>query len=106
MQLYHQASELNYAVAQFNLAMMYETFELKESMLKMAFELYKKSAEQGFIPAKKIIWHDCIILEWERKKNLEEAFFWYNQASMQNDNVAQFNLALLYYKGEGTKKRL
>jgi len=35
-----------------------------------------------------------------------EAFYWYKEAAESVDIEAQYNLATLYYEGEGTEKSL
>lgn len=102
MKLYEEAANLNYAIAQYNLAMMYEKFEINEALLKKHLNCMKK------LPIKilyqhKIIQRDYTILAWERQK-IQKKLFWYEKAAQANNDVAQFNVALMFYSGEGTSK--
>jgi len=42
----------------------------------------------------------------ETQKNLEESFYWHQKAAENGKINAQYNLASLYYNGEGTEKNL
>ena len=39
-----------------------------------------------------------------KKKDYEKAFFWYEKAAMQEDDMAQYFLAVMYDKGKYVKK--
>ena len=39
-----------------------------------------------------------------KEKDYEGAFKWYKVAAEKGHKIAQYNLAVMYYKGEGTEK--
>ena len=71
---------------------------------KIAFDWYKKSAEQGYAVAQYNLGH-C----YERgeccEKNEKKAFEWYMKSAEQGFSLGQNNLGVCYGDGKGCKKR-
>jgi len=100
---YLPAAEQGYAIAQFNLAMMYSK---GEGVAKDEIEVLnwcRKSAEQGLTLAQ-----NCLGEIYAQgagvKQNDTEATRWYHRAAEQGHAVAQFNLGWMYDAGKGVDK--
>lgn len=95
---------------QYYLAQCYNQGIGVEQNFAKAFELYKRSAEQGHADAQ--YWmgsyyntqaEDPTIAE-EAQKNYQEAIKWYRLSAKQNNLKSQCNLANLLYQGKGGQK--
>src|SRR2546421_93529 len=49
--------------------------------------------------------NDALLYEKETE-NVENAFYWYQKAAGNGNDVAMYNLAICYENGEGTEKNL
>jgi TPR repeat protein len=73
-------------------------FELRD-FARIAFEWYKKSAEQEYSKAQNQL--GCIYYMGEgTEKNLEEAAHWFQKAANNGDYIAQYNLGECYELGK------
>jgi TPR repeat protein len=95
-----RAAQQGDAKAQWNLGALYISGGdgLKQD-LKNAFAWCQKSADQGFIPALATLG-----VLYARLKNPELAIHCWSKAADQGDPEAQYNLAMMYLKGEGTER--
>ena len=94
-----QAAEQEFSVAQANLAQLYENAEGEEKDLEKARYWYTKAAEKGYSPAS----YSLGVMDY-KQRNFEEALKHFATAAEQGDVLAQYNLAVIYTKGERTKK--
>jgi TPR repeat protein len=69
--------------------------------LRRAFECCQKAADLGFVPAQATLG-----VLFARIKNLDQAVFWWGKAAEQGDPEAQYNLALMFNKGQGVEQNL
>lgn len=97
---YRKAAEQGYSMGQFRLGLMYESGEGLEKDYKEALRWYRKAAEQEGV-------YRCSLgIKYEYgdetvEKNYKEAVRWYRKAAEQGDELAQYNLGLMYYYGNG-----
>jgi TPR repeat protein len=101
---YKKAAELEYAPAQFNLAVMYFVgWTGVIADYNKSFYWMRKAADQGYTDA---IFSVGGAYEAGRgvKQDYVRAAFWYKQAAVQGDKYAQGNLARLYLNGKGVPK--
>jgi TPR repeat protein len=77
----------------------------REALLRedipVAEKLFKKAAEQNYLPAQVEI-GDLLHAQQE----LEESFGWYMMAAYQGDAAASFNMGQMFAAGEGVEKNL
>src|SRR6266542_6608996 len=67
-------------------------------------DLYK-AAENGDINAQ----NNLAVMYYQGggiERDLEKAFYWFQQAAEHGCNVTQNNLAIMYYEGEGIERNL
>lgn len=100
---YQSAAEQGYAIAQFNLAMMYKQ---GQSVVKNEAEALKwctASAEQGLTLAQ-----NCLGGIYAQgagvKQNFTEAAQWYRRAAEQRQANAEYNLGFMYMEGDGVSQ--
>ncbi len=99
---YKKSAELNYAPAQFNLAVLLSSDKSLNQDLSQAFFWAEKAAEQNNANAQFLV---ASFFEQGKGtyKNKANARKWYQRAAVQDNPQAQFNLALMLLKGEGGK---
>jgi TPR repeat protein len=99
---FQKAADQGDAKAQWNLGSLYASGcpGLKRDLLK-AFSWCQSSADLGFLPAQATLG-----FLFARLKNMEMAATWWFKAAERGDPEAQYNLALLYSKGQGVKQDL
>ena len=100
-----KVAKQGHAIAQFNLAVMYDRGAgVAKNPSKLVY-WSKQAALQGYVPAQ-----FNLALMYERgagvAKNPSKAAYWYEKAALQGYVPAQFNLALMYYNGEEVTKDL
>ena len=71
--------------------------------LYLAFTYFNLAAAQGMAQAQSAI-GNSYEFGWGVKKLKERAFEWYLRAADNEDIIAQFNVGIYYYKGEGVEK--
>ncbi len=69
----------------------------------LAFEWFKKSAEQGYVPAQSDL-GICYEFELGVKKDLSEAVRWYAEAAKRGYAQAQVHLGLCYENSDGVEE--
>ena len=91
------------AMAQCDLAKLYETGEGVEKNLNEAAYWYEMAARKGHVKAQSTIglW---MLFGKGVKKNEAEAVVWLTKASERGDSIAQMNLAACYFNGTGVEK--
>ena len=103
LQVYQQAAEKNYVVAQLVVGVCYESGNGIKQNLSMAAEWYQKAAEQNYAPAQLKL-GSCYDKGEGVKKNLQTAVKWYRKAAEQNYTQAQFELGICYDSGKGVER--
>jgi uncharacterized protein len=99
---FSQAAEQGDAKAQWNLGAIFASGgEGVKRDIKLAFQWCHESAALGFTPALATLG-----LLFARIKNHEQAVACWKKAAEQGDPEAQYNLGLMYSKGQGTEKDL
>lgn len=101
--LFRKAAEQGHAIAQFNLALMYELGRGVAKDEQQAVFWYQKAANQGHAVAQ-----TCLSSMFSEgrgvAKNDQEAAYWFRKAADQGHPKAQFNLGLMYELGSGVIK--
>lgn len=97
------AAKEGHALAQFNVALMYEQGLGISKNEKEAFSWYVKSASQGNAAAQ---FNLGVFYENGRGTEVDfaKANEWYRKASVQGDGLAVGNLGMLYIRGQGVKE--
>lgn len=105
LQVYQQAAEKNYVIAQLVVGVCYESGNGIKQNLSMAAEWYQKAAEQNYAPAQLKL-GSCYDKGEGVKKNPQTAVEWYRKAAEQNYAQAQCALGICYENGKGVEKNL
>jgi TPR repeat protein len=100
---YERAAAKDFALAEVNLANLYDLGEgvPKDHVKSMAW--YRKAADQGLARAQVNVGN----LYYEGDgvaKNYAEAMKWFRKAADQGDATAEYDLGLTYYQGQGVPK--
>ena len=97
-----QAAEQGDAVAQLQLALMYQHGREIQQDLNQAFQWMRKSAEQGDADAQ---FHLAFMYSNGEgtPQNLNQAFQWMRKLAEQGNAEAQYNLSVMYNIGEGVE---
>lgn len=100
---YKKAAELNYAPAQYNLAVLLSNENKGMLDLPQAYFWAEKAAEQNNVNAQFLVgaFHDQGKGTFPSK---QQAYKWYKRAADQDHSNAQYNLALLLLRGDGIEK--
>ena len=100
---YRKAAEQGYAIAQFNLGIMYELGKGVKQDYEEAVKWYRLAAEQGHAAAQNSLGY-----MYSNGKGVtqdkSEAVKWYRLAAEQGHAQAQFNLGYMYDFGKGVKE--
>lgn len=99
---YKKSAELNYAPAQYNLAVLLTNGMINEDFEQALFWA-EKAAEQNHISAQFLV----ASLYAQGKGvyvNKQKAYSWYKRAALQDNTMAQYNLALMLLQGDGVDK--
>ncbi len=75
----------------------------KQKNYRKAFPYLLEAASDGYIHAQNLLGY-CYNLGLGVKKDKRLAAFWYEQAAKHDHKEALSNLALLYEKGQGSKR--
>ncbi|UZO08229.1 uncharacterized protein OCT59_028487 [Rhizophagus irregularis] len=97
--LYQKAANLGNNIAQYNLALMYKEGKCVNKNDGKAFELFKKSAEGENLSGINMLGY-CYENGIGTDTNMKKAFELYHKAANLGNNVAQYNLALMYKEGK------
>jgi TPR repeat protein len=100
-----ELAEKGDAVAQYNLAIMYDYGDGITLNDEEAFKWYLKAAIQGYKDAQNSVGNMYDLGEGVEENNAE-AMKWYLKAAQQDDNKAINNIAALYETGDGVSKNL
>ena len=73
--------------------------KLGDEFRDTAVENITKYAERGNVKSQRTLGNI-----YKKEYNYEEAFKWYRKAALGGDDISQYNLGYLYYKGLGTYK--
>ncbi len=60
----------------------------------------QKAADQGYAPAEESLGKNYLHGFYHFEKDEQKAIFWYLKAANQGSGDAQFQLGMLYYRGE------
>ncbi|GES98810.1 kinase-like domain-containing protein [Rhizophagus clarus] len=103
-ELYEKAANLGNNMAQYDLALMYKEGKVVNKNFDKAFELFKKSAEKNLSGINMLGY--CYENGIGTDINEQEAFELYEEAANLGNNIAQFNLALMYKEGKYVTKNV
>lgn len=96
---YQKAAAQGYAVAQYNLGVMYGEGKGVDQNYEEAFTWFEKAAEQGYVAAQ---YNLGLMYDQGRGvfPDIKEAISWYTRAAEQGDEAAQYNLGVIYAEGK------
>ncbi|GBB88264.1 hypothetical protein RclHR1_01480029 [Rhizophagus clarus] len=103
-ELYQKAANLGNNIAQHNLGHIYIDGEVVEKDYNEAFKLFKESAEKGSSDGITMLgycYNNGIGVKIDKKKAFE---LYHKAANLENNAIAQHNLALMYQDGDGVEK--
>lgn len=101
--VFHSFAEQGFAVAQYNLGVMYDRGEGTTQNYREAMKWYRHAAKQGHTSAQYNL-GIMYTLGDGVPQNYPEAAKWFTKAGMGGYTSAQYNLGVMYRKGEGVPK--
>ena len=103
VEIWRPFAEQGHAIAQYNLAIMYQNGEGVPQDPSRAASWYRRAAEQGDSMAQSNL--GSIYRQGRGvPQNYAEATSWYRRAAEQGDIKAQHNLAIMYWEGKGVTR--
>uniref|UniRef100_A0A7S4M6U6 Protein kinase domain-containing protein n=1 Tax=Vannella robusta TaxID=1487602 RepID=A0A7S4M6U6_9EUKA len=103
LEICDKGSELGDAQCQYYLAMRFKTGELVSKDTSKAFNLFCKSADQGYAPAMNEV-GNCYSQGLHVELSLSMGSEYYQKAAEHNYPPAMYNLGTCYYNGDGMEK--
>lgn len=101
--VFHLFAERGFAVAQYNLGVMYDRGEGTKQNYREAMYWYRHAGNQGYTSAQYNL-GVIYTLGDGVPQNYREAVKWFTNAGMGGHTSAQYNLGVMYRNGEGVVK--
>lgn len=104
MQWWEKAAEQNHAKALYRLSKMYFHGEGVPKNHHVMFLWCLKAAELGYVDAQNYLGFLFSKGYFGVAKDYEKAVYWWKKAALQDSEISQFNLGMMYSRGQGVLK--